>query len=388
MAGLIAHVDIDAFFASVEQVRNPRLAGKPVIVGNGVIASCSYEARRFGCRAAMSLRKARRLCPQAVVLDGDYNVYHAFAERVWEVLSEFSPSLETLLDDAYLDLAGTERVNGSPLEMGRRLKARVREATGGLTASAGVAASKFVAKVASDLEKPDGLVVVPPGREAEFLAPLPVERIWGVGPKTAEALHARGLRRISDIQAMPPGILRATLGEDAAAHLEALARGIDPRPVEEGGSARQVSSEVTFGEFIPAADLDRLDRVLLSLSEDVAARLRGIGARCRRTTLKVRDDRFVTCTRSRTFDPPTCLAEELAACARGLYRERVTIAGRVRLLGVAAGELIWGDGVQLDIFDGESRIRAGRLASAVDRIRGKLGGESIVRGALMEKEER
>jgi DNA polymerase-4 len=389
----IIHIDMDAFFAAVEVLDNPTLRGKPVVVGgtvegHGIVSTASYEARRFGIHSAMPMAWAVKLCPGAVFVGTRGDRYAAVSRDVFRVLEEFTPLVEPVsIDEAFLDITGTERLSGPPAETARAIKRRVREVTGGLTASAGIAASKFVAKVASDLRKPDGLVEVPAGREAEFLAPLAVEKLWGVGPKTAEVLHARGFRRIADLQALPPGILAASLGREAGEHLEHLARGIDPRPVEGGGLARSVSSETTFADFIPAGNLDAIDRVLLGLSEDVATRLRSIGARARRATLKVRDDRFSTCTRSRTFDPPTRIADDLFARARALYRERVEVRGRVRLLGVAASELLWGEAVQLDLLEGEDRLRADRLASAVDRIRGKLGDEAIRRGTLIDSDD-
>ncbi len=386
----ILHLDMDAYFAAVEVLDNPALRGKPVIVGgtpegHGVVGTASYEARRFGVHSAMPAARAVKLCPHGVFLPPRMGRYAAVSRSVFAALEEFTPALEPVsIDEAFLDLTGTERLLGDPADAARTIKARVREVTGGLTSSAGLAASKFLAKVASDLEKPDGLVVVPPGSEAEFLAPLPVERIWGVGPRTAEALHALGFRRIGDLQKVTPGALGRTLGEETGSHIERLARGLDDRSVETGGLARSVSAETTLEEFLLPRDLAAIDRVLLSLSEDVAARLRSLPARARRITLKVRDERFRTSTRSTTLEFPTHLADEVFERARTLFRERVEMGGRVRLLGVAGSELEWGEAVQLDIFEGEGRRRASRMASAVDRIREKLGEDSILRGSLVD----
>ena len=386
----ILHVDMDAFFAAVEILDNPGLRGKPVIIGgtvegHGVVSTASYEARRFGIHSAMPMARAVKLCPRGIFLNPRMGRYAAVSEQVFKALAEFTPALEPVsIDEAFLDLTGTERLWGPSIEAARRIKARVREATGGLCASAGLAPNKFLAKVASDLRKPDGLVEVPSDGILEFLAPLSVETLWGVGPRTAEALHGMGLRRIADIQRLPEGALRSTLGEEAGRHLERLARGLDDRPVEAGGLAKSVSSETTLEDFLPAHGLEAIDRVLLGLCEDVATRLRALGAQARRMTLKVRNDRFATITRSRGLMEPMDIADGILQCARDLYRGRVDLEGRVRLLGVAAGDLVWTGAVQLDIFSGPGRLRASRMASAVDRIREKLGEGAIRRGALID----
>ena len=387
----IIHLDMDAFFAAVEVLDNPTLRGKPVIVGgtpegHGVVSTASYEARKFGVRSAMPAARAVKLCPQGIFIFPRMGRYAAVSRAVFAALGEFTPLVEPVsVDEAFLDLTGTERLHGHPLAAARAIKDRVREVTGGLGSSLGLAPNKFLAKVASDLEKPDGLVAVPPDRVMEFLAPLPVEKIWGVGPRTAEALHALGLRRIGDLQKVPEGALGQTLGVEAGRHIERLAHGLDERPVEDGGLAKSVSSETTLGTFLPPADLTAIDRVLLALAEEVAARLRALPARARTISLKVRDDRFRTLTRSTTLDSATDLGDEVFQLARSLYRERVEMRGRVRLLGVAASELLFGAAVQLDLFEGEGRRRAARVAAAMDRIRGKLGEGSILRGSLVDR---
>src|SRR5262245_18972783 len=243
----ILHVDMDAFFAAVEVLDHPTLAGEPVIVGgtpegHGVVCTASYEARKFGVRSAMSAARAVKLCPRGVFIAPRMGRYAAVSRVVFAALGEFTPLVEPVsVDEAFLDLTGTERLHGHPLRAARAIKERVRQVTGGLSSSLGLAPNKFLAKVASDLEKPDGLVAVRPDRVMEFLAPLPVERIWGVGPRTAEALHALGWRLIGDLQTVPPGALGLTLGEEAGRHIERLARGLDERPVEDGGRALSVS---------------------------------------------------------------------------------------------------------------------------------------------------
>ncbi|MGH9362825.1 MAG: Y-family DNA polymerase, partial [Thermoanaerobaculia bacterium] len=336
---------------------------------------------------AMPAAQAVKLCPHGIFLPPRMGRYAAVSRRVFAALSEFSPLVEPVsIDEAFLDLTGAERLLGPPVEAARALKARVRDATGGLTASVGIAPNKFLAKVASDLEKPDGLVVVPRGREAEFLAPLPVGKLWGVGPRTAEALRSRGFRKIEDLQRTAEAFLRQLLGEEAGRHLHLLARGIDERPVAPSTPAKSVSSETTFARFIPSRDLEAVDRALLALSEEVGQRLREIPASARCVVLKVRDERFKTLTRSRTLAEPTQLAEEIYARARALFRERVDLSGRaVRLLGVAASELVHAEAVQLDLFESVGRERAARMARAVDRIREKLGEDSLRRASLVGK---
>ncbi len=386
----ILHLDMDAFFAAVEVLDNPSLAGKPVIVGgtvegHGVVGTASYEARRYGVRSAMPAAQAVKLCPKGIFLRPRMGRYAAVSREIFKVLEEFAPAVEQVsIDEGFLDLTGMERHWKNPLEAARAIKKRVREVTGGLTSSIGIAPNKFLAKVASDLEKPDGLVVVPPDGVLEFLAPLKVEKLWGVGPRTAQVLHQMGLHLVGDLQQLPSGILRFKLGEEAGSHLEQLARGLDDRPVEAGGLPKSVSSETTLAEFLLPRDFEAIDRILLALCEDVAGRLRAVPARARRVVLKVRDDRFVTLTRSYTLQDPTQLDGEIFQCARSLYRERVPLDRRIRLLGVAASELVFGGAVQLDFFQAESRRQAERMASAVDRIREKLGDGAILRGTLLE----
>jgi len=382
---------MDAFYAAVEVLDNPSLAGKPVIVGGtpegrGVVGTASYEARRYGVHSAMPAAQAVKLCPRGIFLPPRMDRYAAVSRMVFSALEEFSPAVDPLsIDEAFLDLTGTERLLGPPEDAARAIKARVRQVTGGLAASVGLAPNKFLAKVASDLKKPDGLVVVPAGGGEEFLAPLPVEKLWGVGPRTAEALHSLGLRRIGDLQGYPQEALCSNLGQETGRHLALLARGIDERPVEPGGEARSVSSEVTFARFLPPDGLEEIDRTILALSEEVAGRLREDGLWASRVVLKVRDERFSTCTRSRTLADPTQFAEDLFECARKLFRERVDLGGlRVRLLGVAAGGLAPLEAVQLDLFETARRRRAAKVAEAMDRIRGKMGKEAVLRASLLD----
>ncbi|MEK7767332.1 MAG: DNA polymerase IV, partial [bacterium] len=335
----ILHVDMDAFFASVEILDHPALRGKPVIVGGrpgtrGVVAAASYEARKFGVHSAMPSATAVRLCPQAVFLPPRGERYAEVSRTIMAILGSFTPALEQIsVDEAFLDVTACHALFGPPEEIARTIKERVRGETG-LTCSVGVAPNKFLAKVASDLEKPDGLTVIPAARAAARLAPLPVRRIWGVGPKTAERLSGLGLRTIGEGAACPPDRLAAELGSWAG-ELQALARGEDDRPVETGGEAKSMSRETTFTVFL--ADRERIESVLLALADDVAERLRADGLTARVVTLKVRDETFKTVTREATLARPADLGETFYAETVRLFREKVSLGGRkVRLLGVGA----------------------------------------------------
>jgi DNA polymerase-4 len=382
--GLIAHVDIDAFFASVEQVRNPRLAGKPVIVGNGVVASCSYEARKFGCRAAMSLRKARQLCPQAIVLDGDHNVYVAFAEQVWEILAGFSPGMETLLDDAYLDLAGTERLNGPPGEMARRLKALVRERTG-LTATCGIASSRVVARMASASGKPDGLVVVPPGGEEAFLRDKPVEKLPGVGPATAEVLRRLNLATLGQIAALPPGSLEAILGKVGSA-LHERAQGRDSRVVGRSEIPKSVSRESAF--HVETCDRREIEAMLYYLTERAARTLRDLGVAAKTVSVKVRMSDFTGETASRSLAHASDQDDELYGLARGLLSAACTRRVSLRGVGVVLSNIRAAGELQPDLFDGGARVRRARLYRTLDEVRRRYGYGALIAGRSFELVDR
>lgn len=378
----ILHVDLDAFFAAVEQRDRPELRGRPVVVGGsrhdrGVVSAASYEARRFGVHSAMPLRTAAGLCPDAVFVPVDGRKYASVSRQVMAILRRFTPAVEPVsIDEAFLDVAGSEALHGSPVEMARAIKAAVRAETQ-LTASVGVATSKLVAKVASDLEKPDGLVVVEPGSEAGFLAPLPISRLWGVGERTAAVLAEHGVRTIGDLAALPDDVLVRRLGPHGP-RLSARARGIDPSPVAGDEAARSVSHEHTFA--IDTADADELERTLLALAEGVAGRLRAGGLHARTVTVKVRDSAFVTISRQRTLPVPTDETEVIYRAALELARPRWK-GIHVRLLGVAASGLSGGQ--QLSLF-GAADERRHRVAEAADQIRRRFGQKAIRRARLLE----
>ncbi len=377
MSRAITHVDMDAFYAAVEQRDRPELRGTPVVVGanpkgRGVVSAASYEARVFGVRSAMPISRAARLCPHATFLPVDMEKYARESTRVMAILAEFSPLVEAVsIDEAFVDLTGTETLWGPAVEAVRTIKRRIREETG-LTASAGLAANKFVAKVASDLGKPDGLVVVEPGREAEFLAPLPVERLWGVGRVTAKALADRGIEAIGQIQRLPARTLPRGLHD--------LAFGRDDRAVEPWSVPKSMGAETTFERDV--SDRARLDTTLRSQAERVARELRAERVAAARVTLKLRYADFRTLTRSHTAEP-TQDGLELYRRARTLL-DRERLVQPVRLIGVSAGALGPERAGQLDLLDSNA-VRRESLARAVDKIAARFGKRAIQPATLARR---
>jgi DNA polymerase-4 len=378
----IAHVDMDAFFASVEQRDRPELRDRPVIVGadprgRGVVAAASYEARVFGVRSAMPIGRAARLCPHAAFLSVDMRKYAGVSARIMAVLADFSPLVEPVsIDEAFLDLTGTEGLFGSALEAVRRIKRRIVAETG-LTASAGLASNKFVAKVASDLHKPDGLVHVPPGTEPAFLAPLPIDRLWGVGKVTARALGGLGVTTIGQLQRIPRPVLTRRLGPHGDA-LNDLAFGRDSRPVEPFSAPKSMGAESTFAVDCP--DRARLEATLRGQAERVGRELRADGVAAARVTLKLRFADFRTITRSQTGDP-TQDGLEIYRRARTLLAREV-VAEPVRLIGVSASKLQAEARGQLSLLDPDT-IRRERLLRAVDRLTRRFGEGTIVPVTLL-----
>ncbi|MFC8850749.1 MULTISPECIES: DNA polymerase IV [unclassified Micromonospora] len=337
----ILHVDMDAFYASVEVRRRPELRGRPVVVGGvgprGVVSAASYEARRYGVRSAMPIMRARSLCPHAVYLPPDFAQYTAASRAVMQIFRDVTPLVEPLsLDEAFLDVAGARRLFGPPAEIARGIRARVADEQG-LTCSVGVAPSKFVAKLGSTRAKPDGLLVVPADRVLDFLRPLPVDALWGVGERSAETLRRLGLATIGDLAEAPRGMLRKALGEAAATHLHELAWGRDPRRVTPEQVEKSIGAEVTFDADV--ADPLEIRRALLALAEKVGARLRRAGQVGRTVSIKVRTADFRTVSRSRTLDVATDTAREMFDTAWALYTvldpgERIRLVG-VRVEGLA-----------------------------------------------------
>ncbi len=384
----IIHVDLDAFFAAVEQRDRPELRGKPVIVGGdptdkrytrGVVSTASYEARKFGVHSAMPLRTAYQLCPQGVYLPVDGAKYQRVSHEVMAVLRRFTSEVEQVsIDEAFLDVAGSEALFGPAPEIARRIKEAVVEATG-LTVSVGVATTRLVAKVASDLRKPDGLVVVQPGDEAAFLAPLEIRRLWGIGPKTAERLHGLGIATIGELAALPAETLARALG-DHGATLHDRALGIDEEPVHGGGeAAKSVSHETTFA--VDVTDPAEIERTLLALSEGVSARLRAGGIRAGTVAVKVRYSSFRTVTRQKHLAEPADLTEPIWRAAVELARPEVR-GKKIRLLGVAATQL--GAPEQISMFDVVDE-RARRVVNATDAVRRRYGDRAVTRASLLHR---
>ncbi|MFJ6196348.1 DNA polymerase IV [Micromonospora sp. NPDC092111] len=334
-ASPILHVDMDAFFASVEVRRRPELRGRPVVVGGigprGVVSSASYQARRYGVRSAMPTARARALCPHAVYLPPDFAAYQTASGAVMRIFRDVTPLVEPLsLDEAFLDVRGARRLFGPPAAIARRIRARVA-AEQALTCSVGVAPSKFVAKLGSTRAKPDGLLVVPADRVLEFLHPLPVDALWGVGERSAETLRRLGLATIGDLAEAPVGMLRKALGVASATHLHELARGRDPRAVSPEQVEKSIGAEMTFD--VDVVDPREIRRALLALSEKVGARLRRAGQVGRTISLKVRLSDFRTVNRSRTLGVPTDVAREMFDTAWALWTA-LDPGEPVRLVGV------------------------------------------------------
>jgi DNA polymerase-4 len=377
----ILHLDVDAFYASVEEILDPSLEGRPVIVGarpeqRGVVASASYAARAFGVRSAMPTAQALRLCPQAIVLPPRHKVYREYSAQMMAILSEYSPLIEPLsMDEAFLDVTGCQARWGSPEELAHQVQGRL-EVELGLSASIGLAANKLVAKIASGLEKPRGFVVVPHGREAEFLAPLPVEKLWGVGEVTARSLHEMGVYTIGQLAQLPAAQLEARFGRRGR-DLYRQARGMDDSPVVTEREEKSLSREVTFAEDI--GDRQVLRKTLLSLSEDVARRLRKQGLQGRTVKLKLRYADFSTLTRQVTMDVPTDLEQVIFDQAVRLLEKAWDKRRKVRLIGVGVSKFE-PEERQLSLFEGtgEGKVeKLRRLSQAVDRIREKYGDEAI-----------
>ena len=386
----ILHVDMDAFFAAVEQRERPELRGKPVIVGagpheRGVVSTCSYEARVFGVHSAMPSREAYRRCPQGIFLPPDMPRYAAVSRQVFAIFERFTPLVEPVsIDEAFLDVTGSRRLFGEPEAIAINIRAAIREETG-LTASVGVAGNKFLAKLASESKKPDGLTVVPRDRAAllEFLAPLPVGRLWGVGKVMRELLEQHGCRTIGDIQRASEDALAPVVGHHAAGHLLRLAFGEDEREVETEFEEKSISREHTFP--VDCRDPDRLRAVLRDLVDDVGRRLREANKYAGVARLKLRWSDFQTLTRQRSFPAPVCDDFTLRHMALELFEAEPRIQP-VRLIGFGVSALAAERHEQLSLFGdpADRRERDERLCHTVDKLRDKLGRDQIVRADAIE----
>jgi DNA polymerase-4 len=377
----ILHADLDAFFASVEQRDDPTLRGRPVVVGGGVVMAASYEARTYGIRSAMGGAKARRLCPDVVAVEPRFSAYVEASKAVFVLFEQAAPVVEALsIDEAFLDVRGLERFAGRPEEIAARLRREVREQVG-LPITVGVARTKHLAKVASGVAKPDGLLVVPPDGEVEFLHPLAVERLWGVGPKTAEKLHARGIETVGQLARHSEATLVSMLGRAGGRHVHALAHNRDPRPVRRGrrrGSFGSQSAMRATNAF------ESLDPVLIALAERVTRRMREKGRTGRTVVLRLRFGDFTRASRSRTLPRPTADTETVLGTARMLLAGmRPTVERRaVTLLGVAVSGLD-GAGVQLELpLDGPD---GAALDEVLDQVRKRFGTSAVTRAGLLKR---
>jgi DNA polymerase-4 len=386
----IGHVDLDAFFAAVEQRDDPSLRGRPVIVGGsarrGVVASCSYEARRHGVKNAMPMAAALRLCPAAVVVRHHMDRYAEASRAFFAILADFSPDVEPLsFDEGFLDLTGSERLLGEPRAIGAAIKQRVR-AELSLVASVGVAPTKLAAKIASDIDKPDGLRVVPPAELLGFLHPLPVWRLWGVGEKTRSRLGELGIDTIGGVARYPEKALVARLGDAAGHHLAALARGEDARPVETERVPVSMGHRETFDDDVP--DRAELVGVVLQQADSVAARLRRGGFRAGAVVLTIRYDDFATLTRRSALPDASSDGSVLARLALDLLA-RVEIGDRsgrrVRLVGVAATELSARDAPRQLTLDENRRARGERLGDVLDKVHDRFGSGALRRAVHVDR---
>jgi len=381
----ILHADLDAFFASVEQRDEPRLRGLPVLVGMGVVLAASYEAKAFGVRTAMGERQARRACPHAVVVKPRFSAYVEASKAVFEVFEDTTPLVEGLsIDEAFLDVRGMERAFGTPVELAERLRRDVKDRVG-LPITVGVARTKFLAKVASGVAKPDGLLVVPPDRELAFLHPLPVERLWGVGPITAAKLRARGIAKVRQVALLPEPLLVSMLGRAAGRQLHALAHNLDPRPVQTGRRRGSIGSQRALGRG-PWTPVE-LDATVVGLVDRVTRRMRAARRVGRTVTLRLRFDDFSRATRSHTLARPTAQTHAILVTVRGLLAAAMpTIERRgVTLVGVAVGNLESARELQLPLpLDPYSD---GALDAAVDEVCDRYGSAALTRAVLLGRGE-
>jgi DNA polymerase IV len=380
----ILHADLDAFYASVEQRDDPRLRGRPVIVGAGVVLAASYEAKARGVRTAMGGARARQLCPDAVVVSPRMSAYSDASKAVYEIFDETSPQVEGLsIDEAFLDVRGMRRIAGSPRDMAVGLRRKVLERVG-LPITVGVARTKFLAKVASGVGKPDGLLVVSPDRELAFLHPLPVERLWGVGAVTSRKLRNLGITTVGEVAELSEAGLITLLGRATGRHLHALAHNRDPRAVQVGRRRRSMGSQRALGRRAPRS-WEGLDAVLVALVDRLGGRLRAAQRVCRTVTLRLRFDDFSRATRSHTLSEATAQTQTILATARGLLAGAMPMIARqgITLVGVALGNLQDDCAIQLALcFD-----RASALDAALDDVRDRFGSAAITRAVLVGRDQ-
>jgi DNA polymerase-4 len=381
----ILHADLDAFYASVEQRDDPHLRGRPVIVGGGVVLAASYEAKAHGIRTAMGGGLARRLCPEAIVVRPRMSAYSEASKAVYEVFRNTTPLVEGLsIDEAFLDVRGMERISGTPREIAVRLRHEVRERVG-LPITVGVARTKHLAKVASGVAKPDGLLVVSPDDELAFLHPLPVERLWGVGPVTARKLRELGITTVGQVARLGEAVLVSILGRASGRHLHALAHNRDPRRVRTGVRRRSMGAQRALGRT--PRSWEALDAVVVGLVDRLARRLRAARRVCRTIVLRMRFDDFSRATRSHTLAEATSHTETILATARGLLAAAMPMIERqgITLVGVALGNLQDDGAIQLALpFE---RQRASAIDATIDIVRDRFGSSAITRAVLLGRDQ-
>ncbi|WP_435405177.1 DNA polymerase IV [Mycolicibacterium houstonense] len=386
-AAAILHADLDSFYASVEQRDDPALRGRPVIVGGGVVLAASYEAKAFGVRTAMGGRQARALCPQAVVVPPRMSAYSEASREVFRVFEDTTPVVEPLsVDEAFLDVSGLGRVSGTPVEIARRLREQVSEQVG-LPITVGIARTKFLAKVASQVAKPDGLLMVPPDRELAFLHPLPVRRLWGVGAKTAEKLHAHGVETVADVAELSESALGTMVGGAMARQLYALSRNIDRRRVTTGVRRSSVGAQRALGRRGNTMSAAEVDAVVINLVDRITRRMRGAGRTGRTVVLRLRFDDFGRATRSHTLPRATASTEAILAAARALVTAAAPVIAErgLTLIGFAVSNIDHEGSQQLELpFESEPDPVA--IDGAIDEVRRRFGNAMLTRGVLVGRD--
>ncbi|MDX6429186.1 MAG: polymerase, partial [Streptosporangiaceae bacterium] len=381
----ILHADLDAFYASVEQRDDPRLRTRPVIVGSGVVLAASYEAKAYGVRTAMSGGQARRLCPQAIVVEPRMSAYTNASRAVFAVFEHTTPLVEGLsIDEAFLDVGGLLKISGRPADIAVRLRREILQEVG-LPITVGVARTKFLAKVASGVAKPDGLLVVPPDGELDFLHPLPVGRLWGVGPITADKLNNRGITTVGEVARLPESVLVSILGRASGRHLHALAHNRDPRPVRIGVRRRSMGAQRALGRRDRSPE--DLDAIVIALVDRLARRLRTARRVCRTVTLRLRFDDFSRATRSHTLPQATAETPTILHALRKLLATSMPMieSQGITLVGVALGNLHDDSAVQLTLPFGQAT--GGALDTALDGVRDRFGSTAITRAVLLGRDQ-
>jgi DNA polymerase IV len=386
-AAEILHADLDSFYASVEQRDDPGLRGRPVIVGGGVVLAASYEAKAYGVRTAMGGAQARRLCPQAVVVPPRMTAYSQASDAVFDVFRDTSPLVEAIsVDEAFIDVGGLRRISGTPVDIAARLRSDVRSRVG-LPITVGIARTKFLAKVASQEAKPDGLLLVPPGRELAFLHPLPVRRLWGVGAVTADKLRAHGIDTVADVAELSESTLASLVGGGMGARLYALSHNVDARRVTTGVRRRSVGAQRALGRAGNTMSAAEVDAVVIGLIDRIASRMRAAGRTGRTVTLRLRFNDFGRATRSHTLPWATCSTHALLGTARRLVAAAgPLIAERgLTLVGFAVSE-IDRDGAEQLMLPFTTRAEPAAVDAAVDQVRRRYGKSALTRGVLVGRD--